>query len=1035
METEPKVSQDAALKACIVFHKQLEELPRIWERQAKLLVEVGLRPPKDDADETNEKPADAALDVHALPDVLAVSSDALDGQRLQALAWKANYPQEGVRKELRAFAKVVRDRLGQAAKAAKVSLATPGQATANPAGPGPKEWGSASRAPYSLTAGFSGGSGAQQPGEAREAAGAAAISEDERQLAAQLAKLATVLVPETGGIAGMPISAVGVFTQLLLQSADWRLRRAMLEAVGRSGPEVLGRLAQNSRVLDALQAWIQEAQVDNQATMLRLIMAALACLPMRRELLRGSKLEAALEALAAPVGAPGPGGAPAGPGLDEMRRRFGGAAAGVLSDWRRGADAPAPRRAAWPPPSNGARLLGLLGQSSGGLGAAGAAGAATALRQAPAGLAQPTAAAAEAAARVTAAAAAAAAAAHAAQVAEAEATATAEQPPPAVAAANGVGGGGGGGAAKRPLPALPAPPRGALVEARGAPRPRVGGGGGGGGGGVQDMTAKLGERGSAADADVVPGFRSRVGDGRVRRSGILARPTKAAGPTPGPGPAGPGPGSGPALAPQHPQHTAQPRMGVAGAAAGEWGQGPSGSDPAGPAGPGPGSLYGAAGSAAAGAGAGASRWGPAAVPAAAAAPAAPVPYTLPYAPDPGDAGLAAGQRPYGRRLLAQAEAEARRQPDVAAAVGEFWERAASLARARAARVEREAAELRPEAVWAGVVAMREGLAWVPPPALAVQRAAEEQPPGLGEESGERAERARAQQSAPRVYYPTREHVPPSPAEPPPGPGGDGQAPVRPIPWCPPLDQEGGTADCIRQNDAMWAKGVRLPEYVVQPALLDRVLTGLMEQRPPPQPQPAPLYPQLPQPHAHTQAPQPLTVYAQPQPPSLHPPQHPLPPSQPLAVSAYGNPPVGPGPPAPLRAGYGDGGGGYGGASYGSVAYGSGTGGGGVAALHQPAYAASAAPYPPHQSQQHAHPPPALSPHQPYQLPPPPQTQHHHSYQPPQAHYPQQPGPGPGPGGVGPGGPQAAPYGRMDSGYGGSASGTGGWGRGYQGAGW
>lgn len=53
---------------------------------------------------------------------------------------------------------------------------------------------------------------------------------------------------------------VGVFQQLMVGCGDWSVRCALLQALGRSGPEVLGRVVESSKVLDALHTWLQASR-------------------------------------------------------------------------------------------------------------------------------------------------------------------------------------------------------------------------------------------------------------------------------------------------------------------------------------------------------------------------------------------------------------------------------------------------------------------------------------------------------------------------------------------------------------------------------------------------------------------------------------------------------------------------------------------------------------------------------------------------------------------------------------------------------
>ncbi|KXZ48918.1 SYP8 protein [Gonium pectorale] len=454
----------------------------------------------------------------AASDIFTIADGLLEREDIQALAWQANCPVEAVRRELRAFQKAVSDRLSIATRRAKLpdrpgqqqqALSARAGVPSGPSGP--------ATAPPSLGSGRAAAAAAAASAADADAAAFCLESETEQSSRRfQLAKLGTLLLPETGGISGTPVSVVGVFQQLLCLLSDWRVRVAALEAMRASALDVLWRLLQNSRVLDTLHAWLQDALSDGQASMLRLMLDTMALLPMRRDLLKGSRLEAALEGLVGGGGSgSGSGGAPRAAGggdamaaddgaaLAGLRRRFGGAAAAVLAEWRKDPDAATIlRRAGAPVPES------LLNGRPGG-------GPPQAAPSAP-GSRLLGAAAAEAAARKRALAVA------------------AMDAPPGLAA--------------------PAPPAATMTAARqaqgpgnlrGAPRPRVAAAAADPGAataavrrslasppppqsGVTDMTAKLGETGRV-DPDVVHGFRSRLGDGSVRRS-QLARPAPRAAP-------------------------------------------------------------------------------------------------------------------------------------------------------------------------------------------------------------------------------------------------------------------------------------------------------------------------------------------------------------------------------------------------------------------------------------------------------------------------------------------------------------------------
>ncbi len=51
-----------------------------------------------------------------------------------------------------------------------------------------------------------------------------------------------------------------MFQQLMVGCGDWSVRCALLQALGSSGPEVLGRVVESSRVLDALHTWLQASR-------------------------------------------------------------------------------------------------------------------------------------------------------------------------------------------------------------------------------------------------------------------------------------------------------------------------------------------------------------------------------------------------------------------------------------------------------------------------------------------------------------------------------------------------------------------------------------------------------------------------------------------------------------------------------------------------------------------------------------------------------------------------------------------------------
>ncbi|GFR52734.1 hypothetical protein Agub_g15286, partial [Astrephomene gubernaculifera] len=387
------VNQQALATSIALFSKQLNSYENLLGVQASLA--NGLSNGEALADRragsssvllpgADPKPAH---DVNTLPDVFSVADPALDPEHVRALAWHANCPQEAVRKELRAFQKACSDRLSLAAKRIKLSEQDSPATGAKPMPRVPNGFTPSAIRSASSPASIPSGGNTQRHHNNQQhqykkqqdlpPAGCTVsldavhgATDDYAARTAQLAKLETLLSPETGGIRGTPFSTVGMFQQLLLGCCgDWSVRQALLRALCRTAPDVSWRLLQSSRVLEALQGWMQDAVSDRQATMLRLLLHTLGRLPMRRDLLKGSRLEAALEALAGSGGSGGSGsgrgqrttagagaaagaaatagGGAAAAGCDgeacaaDMRQRFGSAAAAVLEEWRRDPDAAA----------------------------------------------------------------------------------------------------------------------------------------------------------------------------------------------------------------------------------------------------------------------------------------------------------------------------------------------------------------------------------------------------------------------------------------------------------------------------------------------------------------------------------------------------------------------------------------------------------------------------------------------------------------------------------------------------------------------
>lgn len=171
-----------------------------------------------------------------MPDVFSVSDQVLDREHVRALAWAAACPQEAVRKEARAFTKAISDRLSLASKRTKgperdrAPMLAGGHGGDVRAGgaPAPFNPAAAARPGHGMHAGAAAGAGpgaaavahaaSGGPGAGRwgtDAGGAAGGSwfvfddAEEAARAAQLAKIGSLLLPDTGGIAGVPISVVG----------------------------------------------------------------------------------------------------------------------------------------------------------------------------------------------------------------------------------------------------------------------------------------------------------------------------------------------------------------------------------------------------------------------------------------------------------------------------------------------------------------------------------------------------------------------------------------------------------------------------------------------------------------------------------------------------------------------------------------------------------------------------------------------------------------------------------------------------------
>ncbi|GLC72344.1 hypothetical protein PLESTF_001237500 [Pleodorina starrii] len=847
------------------YERQLNSIESLYRVQTTLALEFGLH------DALAEGCADAvgnlaelSADLHAFaaasPDVFpfSVTGDFLDRELVRALSYRAGCPQEAVRKELRAFQKATVDRLRLAAKRAKAQGQDPlpppavGVSTtpsflrsSAPPQPSPQPLGSAvsqqprNRGQPSL------------PPQQHEQQHAVVVpvmdgrlycwdETEEAARKAQLGKLAGLLNPDTGGISKDPISTVGVFQQQMPAWLDWRVRRAALEAMSRSSLDVLWRLLQNSKVLDSLHVWLQEALADHQGTMMRLLLGTMEGLPMPRYLLKGSRLEAALEGLASGGrhgGGGGGGGGDDGSSSADMRRRFGGAAAAVLAEWRQDPDQTTIlRRAGGVVPDAPAAAAMRTASSAQAAAAAAAAGAAKPaipgsrlLGTAAAkdvmrkrGLSMPRAQSdARPAARPRVMEAPAAAAAAAAGVGGSGAPASGGGGAPGGSGGGGAAGGAsgrgvgvgvrpgggangtadGGSAAAAAAAAAPSGPKRAPLASATTARPAKA---------QVDMTAKLGEKGPA-DPDVVAGFRSRFGDGSVRRS-QLARPARVV-----------------AAAP--------PAAATAAAAVRE----PS---------PGP---------------------GPAQSRAAEAASSGSDATTVSEL-GPEELARLRSERMAKRQTTAllALQGEARRHPEVAAAEAEFQER---LRAKREGRVEEAQRLLPPEELRRRLATMRETAPWLDPPPE-VQLQPDDTPAGTGEESVERLEREQERQRVAKVSYPSGDRVPDSPAEPArqQQQQQQQQAPLRTLPWVPSVDSEEGAIDWFRQNRVLWERGARRAELVLPPALLHKHLELAPELLPPHLAAPPPAAPAQP----------PAFGAAHPKPPQPHHrSQHALPPPPPL----------------------------------------------------------------------------------------------------------------------------------------------------------
>ncbi|GIL90465.1 hypothetical protein Vretimale_17636 [Volvox reticuliferus] len=830
-----------------VFENQLKSVQLIYSLQSALALEFGLHGALaegcaiaagvvGDANGLSMDPNSAAS---GMPDIFSVNSDCfVDRELVRALAWQANCQQEVVRKELRAYQRTVSDRLSLAAKRTKprdpdappplppppLSAAAPGVRSTpasathiSAAGPAaPHQKGSQPQQQQSLP---------QPPGERQASLGNVdvimpAVDErmyclDEKEEAtrkAQLAKLSTLINPETGGIS-IPISVVGVFQQQMVASSDWRVRRVALEAMSRSPLDVLWRLMQNSRVLDCLHNWLQDALTDHQFTMLKLLLSTMACLPMRRDLLKGSKLEAALEGLAyvGPQRYGGGGAAAAAAGNDSgatlvMRNRFGDLAAAVLAEWRQDPDhATLLRRAgahvqdttpaaAAATTAVAARVGGIVSDPKG-KGANAAAAAAGSAATAAGAAAPPVPG-----SRLLGAAAAAKDGMRKRALSSPRPMGDARASPrPRVAEVNGPVIAGSSGSGKNA--AVTAAAVGSGGRGRG-----LGGTAGGGSSGVLrrdslasaapslpvqqpvDMTAKLGEKGPA-DPDVVAGFRSRFGDGSVRRS-QLARPARI-----------------PSASNAAGAREASPELMAA---------------PSGPA------ATGRDGKSRGAAGRDPSPERPSTT--AAAVGGHPGGFTTVVDSELGPDALARlrAERQAQRQAaaLAALQAEARRHPEVLASELEFQQKMNAFRQVLAARQSEQQRTLRPDEVRRAHQSMRETVPWSdPPPRI---RLPDDQPDGgRGEESEERQRQARVRQERPKVSYPNKDSIPDSPAEPPPSAHQQQQPqqqlPPRAIPWFPAVDGEEVALDWFRQNLVLWERGIRRAEHVLPPAILHRHL--------------------------------------------------------------------------------------------------------------------------------------------------------------------------------------------------------------------
>ncbi|GLI68536.1 hypothetical protein VaNZ11_012977 [Volvox africanus] len=838
---------EALGRSLSMFESQLRSLELIYHVQSALAFEFGLHGALaegcaiaagtvGDANGLSMDPNSAAS---GMSDIFSVNSDCfVDRELVRALAWQANCQQEAVRKELRVYQRAVSDRLSLAAKRAKTrdpeapppppipAAASGGRSTQATATQGPAVGGAALFQKLSHQQLQHQQSLPQPPGNRQASLGNADVLPtvderiyclDEREEAArkaQLDKLSTLINPETGGISISPISVVGVFQQLMVAAADWRVRRVALEAMSRSPLDVLWRLLQNSRVLDCLHNWLQDALADHQLTMLKLLLSTMTCLPMRRDLLKGSKLEAALEGLAYAGSQRGGGGGAAaaaaavgndgGPAL-VVRNRFGDAAAAVLAEWRKDPDhITVLRRAGAHVPETipaaaaastavAARVGGVLfdAKGKGGVAAAAAASAAAGAAAPPVpGSRLLGAAAAKDGMRKRALS-------SPRPMGDARAS-----PKPRVAEVNGLITAVSGKSAA-PILALAAS---AAATAGTSGRGHSGTAGGGSSGVLRrdslaaaapslpvqqpvDMTAKLGEKGPA-DPDVVAGFRSRFGDGSVRRS-QLARPARI-----------PSASNAAATREASPEPVAAPSGSLAATGREGKSRDTAGRDP--------------------------SEERPSAAAAAAAVSGHSGGSTtlvdLELGPDALARLRAERQSQRQAAALAALQAEARRHPEVVYSELVFEEKMKAFRQVQAARaLEEQQRTPHPDDVRRAHQSMKATVPWSgPPPRIWLP---DDQPAGgRGEESEER-QQAKVRQQRPKVSYPSKDCIPDSPAEPPPSAQQQQQQqlPPRAIPWFPAVDGEEVALDWFRQNLVLWERGIRRAEHVLPPALLHRHL--------------------------------------------------------------------------------------------------------------------------------------------------------------------------------------------------------------------